>query len=241
MKKRILFVLCVVLIMAGAYMVLKEEKIEKQEIVPVSATVDKPQNDGPKVAITFDDGPSTLYTEKLLDGLKERGVHATFFLVGERIQYDTKLVERMYKEGHEIGNHTYTHTDLAKTNYDKARKEINDTNKEISDVTGVIPKFIRPPYGDWNEKLLEETEMSVVLWSVDPEDWKEQNAEIVAQRVIKSTGPGDIILLHDIFESSVEAAFKIIDKLQSKGYEFVTVDEIDSTRIISKSTYQNKK
>lgn len=188
----------------------------------------------PRVALTFDDGPSTKYTEKLLKGLKKRGVKATFFLTGERISYSKKIVKRMKKDGHVIGNHTYSHIDLAKTGYNEAKKEIEDTNNAIMEITGEKPKFLRPPYGDWNEKLLEETDMSIVLWSVDPEDWKDRNADVVAKRVIKSTRPGDIILLHDIFGTSVDAALKIVDELQSKGYHFVTVDQIEDSGLIKK-------
>ena len=192
----------------------------------------------PRVALTFDDGPSTKYTEKLLKGLKKRGVKATFFLTGERISYSEKIVKRMKKDGHVIGNHTYTHIDLAKTGYNEAKKEIEDTNNAIKEITGEKPKFLRPPYGDWNEKLLEETDMSIVLWSVDPEDWKDRNADVVAKRVIKSTRPGDIILLHDIFVTSVDAALKIVDELQSKGYQFVTVDQIEDSNLIKKQVVE---
>ena len=216
-----------------------QQKVEK--IVELAFAAGEQKTEKPKVAITFDDGPSILYTKKLLDGLKERGVKASFFLIGERVSLDTELIQRMYQEGHLIGNHTYSHTDLAKTNYPTACKEIEDTNKAICNVTGVLPQYIRPPYGDWDKRLLKETDMSIVLWSVDPEDWKDQNADIVANRVIQNTGPGDIILLHDIFNSSVEAAFKIIDKLQEKGYEFVTVDQLDSIKIIRNDESADKK
>ena len=173
----------------------------------------------PKVALTFDDGPSSQYTEKLLDGLKERRVKATFFVMGKSVKENADIIKRMYEEGHLIGNHTYSHTDLANTDFDTAYKEINDTNLHIEDITGYTPQFIRPPYGDWNKKLLKKTDMSVVLWNVDPKDWKDQNSDVIAARVLKNTRAGDIILLHDIFNSSVEAAFKIIDNLQDKGYQ----------------------
>lgn len=203
-----------------------------ENVVRASALVKRP-----KVAITFDDGPSTVYTKILLDGLKERGVKATFFLTGQEIQYSKDVVKRMAKEGHIIGNHTYTHVDLKKTNYKKAIKEIEDTNNAIKEITGKKPKYIRPPYGDWDERIFKETDMSIVLWSVDPEDWKDQNASIVARRVIKNTTDGDVILLHDIFKTSVNAAFIIIDKLQSQGYEFVTIDKLNSKKVIEKSRY----
>ena len=142
-----------------------------------------------------------------------------------------KLTKRISKEGHLIGNHTYSHADLARTNYNKASVEINKTNEIITSITGTSPKYIRPPYGDVNKKLLENTGMRVVLWNVDPEDWKDQNADIVVNRIISHVRPGDIILLHDIFKSSVEAALKTVDILQDKGYQFVTVDKLNNSTI----------
>ena len=142
-----------------------------------------------------------------------------------------KLTKRISKEGHLIGNHTYSHADLARTNYNKASVEINKTNDIITSITGTSPKYIRPPYGDVNKKLLKNTGMRVVLWNVDPEDWKDQNADIVVNRIISHVRPGDIILLHDIFKSSVEAALKTVDILQDKGYQFVTVDKLNNSTI----------
>ena len=200
---------------------------------PAAAEQSGPAAGGPapKVALTFDDGPSSVYTKILLDGLKERKVKATFFLVGENVENNKKLTKRISKEGHLIGNHTYSHADLARTNYNKASVEINKTNEIITSITGTSPKYIRPPYGDVNKKLLENTGMRVVLWNVDPEDWKDQNADIVVNRIISHVRPGDIILLHDIFKSSVEAALKTVDILQDKGYQFVTVDKLNNSTI----------
>lgn len=241
MKKRIALFLLIVLnitVWYGGKISLEKigsgEKIQKIEVNQTGAVRNKIR-EHPKVAITFDDGPSTVYTEILLDGLKERGVRATFFLTGREIQYSKNVVKRMSDEGHIVGNHTYSHIDLKRTDYAKAKEEIEKTNECIKKVTGKTPKYIRPPYGDWDDRLLEETDMSIVLWSVDPEDWKDQNAEIVARRVIKSTKPGDVILLHDIFKTSVEAALIIVDELQKKGYEFVTIDKIDSAKVINKN------
>ncbi len=241
MKKRIALFLLIVLnitVWYGGKISLEKigsgEKIQKIEVNQTGAVRNKIR-EHPKVAITFDDGPSTVYTEILLDGLKERGVRATFFLTGREIQYSKNVVKRMSDEGHIVGNHTYSHIDLKRTDYAKAKEEIEKTNECIKKVTGKTPKYIRPPYGDWDDRLLEETDMSIVLWSVDPEDWKDQNAEIVARRVIKSTKPGDVILLHDIFKTSVEAALIIVDELQNKGYEFVTIDKIDSAKVINKN------
>lgn len=231
---KIIIIMIVILCALVVNLVYKKEKTpgEKEIAQVANLNITNMKDTVPKVAITFDDGPSNSYTKKLLKGLKKRDVKATFFLTGERIQYSKKLVKRMHRDGHIIGNHTYSHVDLAKTDYNEAKKEIENTNKCIKEVTGEVPKYLRPPYGDWDENLLKETNMSIVLWSVDPEDWKDQNADVVANRVIKNTEPGDIILLHDIFKTSVEAAFKIIDALQEKGYHFVTIDKLDSSKII---------
>ena len=208
------------------------------EVVLTNLNITNVKDAIPKVALTFDDGPSSVYTKILLDGLKERKVKATFFLVGENVENNKKLTKRISKEGHLIGNHTYSHADLARTNYNKASVEINKTNEIITSITGTSPKYIRPPYGDVNKKLLENTGMRVVLWNVDPEDWKDRNAEtvrsnadIVVNRIISHVRPGDIILLHDIFKSSVEAALKTVDILQDKGYQFVTVDKLNNSTI----------
>jgi peptidoglycan/xylan/chitin deacetylase (PgdA/CDA1 family) len=207
---------------------------KKQYTVITNLNITNVKDTIPKVALTFDDGPSGQYTERLLEGLKERSVKATFFIVGECIEGNEEIIKKMYEDGHLIGNHTYTHTNLVKTEFSTACEEINQTNSNIKSITGYTPKYIRPPYGEWDKKLLQETNMSIVLWTVDPEDWKDQNAEIVASRILKSVSSGDIILLHDIFKSSVDAAFIIIDRLQAKGYHFVTVDKLRNEKIIEK-------
>lgn len=222
MKNKV-FIIILMILIVSIYMSIKNRGNE--EIVEESLSVANLEITTPKVALTFDDGPN-IYTNELLDGLKERGVKATFFVIGQNIENNEETLKRIYKEGHLIGNHTYNHVDLAKTEYKEAQKQIEDTNQYINSLTGYMPEFIRPPYGDWDENLAKETKMSVVLWNVDPKDWKDQNVNIVTARILKNTRPGDIILLHDIFKTSVEAALKVVDALQEKGYEFVTVEEL---------------
>lgn len=180
----------------------------------------------PKIALTFDDGPHPVYTPKLLDGLKERGVHATFFLIGKNIVGNEDIVRRMREEGHLIGNHTYNHVQLTKLSGDKACKEILDTNALIEEVTGSGTEFIRPPFGAWNSNLECGIELIPILWSIDPLDWKTYDTAAVVSRVVKNTEENDIILLHDYYETSVEAALQIVDILQKEGYEFVTADQL---------------
>ena len=177
-------------------------------------------------ALTFDDGPNPKYTKPLLDGLRERGIRVTFFLVGECIDGNEDLVKQMAKDGHLIGVHCMTHKDLTKEKLSDAAKELWAAREKIRAVTGTLPEYVRPPYGNWNAKLEEAVDMIPVFWDVDSIDWRLKNTEKVTAKVVKDTEDGDIILMHDEFGTSVEAAFQIIDNLTAKGYTFVTVDEL---------------
>ena len=178
------------------------------------------------IALTFDDGPSRKYTPILLDGLKERGVHATFFLMGKNIEGKEDIVKRMSEEGHLIGNHSYEHVQLTKVGAKAVCEAVEHTQEQIEAITGKRPEYIRPPYGDWNEELEEKIGMAPVLWSLDSMDWKLKDTGKIIHQVLKDVKDGDIILLHDIFPSSVEAALELIDILQKEGYVFVTADEL---------------
>ena len=180
----------------------------------------------PVVALTFDDGPSKYWTEGLLDGLKERNVKATFFLIGANAEVNPELVERMAAEGHLIGNHTYSHVQLTTISNEAACAEIEEANAVLTAAVGEVIHYIRPPFGSWQEGLDSLVDMQVVLWNVDPQDWKVQNTDVIVEKVLREVEDGDIILLHDVYKESVEAAFRIIDELQKRGYEFVRVDEI---------------
>lgn len=179
-----------------------------------------------RVAITFDDGPDPDYTAELLKGLKERGVLATFFLLGTQIEKYPELVTQMYMEGHLIGTHSYQHVNLCNLTDEKAIEQVVKTNILIEELTGERPLFIRPPFGCFKKNLDYETTMIEVLWDVDPLDWNTSNTGVIVKRVLNCVEDGDIILLHDASESSVDAALQIIDILQKEGYLFVTVDEL---------------
>lgn len=180
----------------------------------------------PKVAITFDDGPHPVYTEMLLDGLKKRGVHAAFFLIGKNIEGNEEIVKRMQEEGHLIGNHTYHHVNLKELSQQEAEKEIQMTWKKIYESTGRGTAFVRPPFGEWRKNLDFDITMIPVSWNIDSLDWTTENTEKIIKRVVKDVGEDDIILMHDVYETSVEAALEIIDILRERGYEFVTVDQL---------------
>lgn len=195
--------------------------------------VEVDQDKIPVVAITFDDGPRNLTTGPLLDGLALREVPATFFLVGERIPGSEDLIRRMAADGHQIGIHTYEHvalTELKKSEFDF---EINQTRKLLVDILGEGDYWLRPPYGFVNESVQKWADGPIILWSVDPEDWKDDNVNRIVSEVLAEVRDGDIILLHDIYESSVEAALKIIDGLTERGYAFATVEQLFALRGIT--------
>lgn len=179
-----------------------------------------------QAALTFDDGPHEKFTPMLLDGLKDRGVKATFFLMGENIQGKEEIVKRMKKEGHLIGSHSYRHQQLTKTKENMVLSAIQKNNELIASIVGETPRYLRPPYGDWNDRLENDVNMTTVFWTVDSLDWKYQNTAKTVQKILKDTDDGDIILMHDIFQTSVEAALQVIDTLEKEGYTFVTVDEL---------------
>lgn len=178
------------------------------------------------VALTFDDGPHDKWTPLLLDGLRERGVKVTFFLMGENISGNEEIVRQMSRDGHLIGNHSFKHIQLTRAGMEEVCASFEKTGDLIEELTGSRPQYVRPPYGDWNEELECRTNLTTVLWDVDSLDWSYKNRRRVVNKVCREVEDGDIILMHDIFQSSQEAALEIIDRLQAEGWEFVTVDEL---------------
>ena len=194
---------------------------------------------GRMIAFTFDDGPNSIQTKRLLDGLSERNAKATFFVVGEKLDFESDrpniaenraLVERMVREGHEIGNHTYTHCWLNKISEEKVAFELSKTNELIKEITGSTPKYMRPPGGSaltapWVRKL--SSPMITVCWGYyDTRDWQCRNVDKMVKTIVENTFDGDIILLHDNYETSVETALRAMDILAKQGYRFVTIDEL---------------
>lgn len=182
--------------------------------------------DGKKIAITFDDGPNPNYTEKLLEGLKKRGVKATFFLLGEQVEEYPQIVSDIHQQGHLIGVHSYEHVNFGQIGDAQALEQVQKTKEAIFQVTGEYPDFIRPPYGCWKKELDEQIPLVEVLWDVDPCDWATTDADTVVQRILSHVEDGSVILMHDASKSSVQAALTVIDILEKRGYEFVTVEEL---------------
>lgn len=180
----------------------------------------------PMVALTFDDGPRASATPRLLDGLAERQAHATFFLVGYRIQSQQALVQRMAQEGHQIGVHTYAHVLLTELNEQEIREQVEQSQRLLTDILGEGEYWLRPPYGLVNDAVKRWAGGPIILWSVDPEDWRDHDVERITQEIAEKARDGDIILMHDIYETSVDAALEVIDRLQAQGFSFVTVEEL---------------
>lgn len=183
-------------------------------------------NEQKVIALTFDDGPHPVCTRRLLDELKKREIKATFFVIGQQASMYPDIIERMNEEGHQIGNHTYTHIALEKNNREKYIQELKDTNILLSDLTGKEVLFVRPPYGKWDKGFEKKLNMFPILWSIDPLDWCCSDVGRIVKKVVNTAKDEDIILLHDVYDTSVEAAIQIIDILQEKGFVFVTVEEL---------------
>jgi peptidoglycan-N-acetylglucosamine deacetylase len=188
--------------------------------------------DGPYVAMTFDDGPSAETTPRLLDILKERNIKVTFFEIGQNAERNPAIVKRILAEGHEIGNHSWTHPQLSKLSDERVTEEITKTQDAIKNASGsgYTPTLLRPPYGaitarqkEWIEKQFG---LSIIMWSVDPFDWKRPGASVIEQRILAGARPGAIILSHDIHKQTVDAMPATLDALAAKGFKFVTVSQL---------------
>jgi peptidoglycan-N-acetylglucosamine deacetylase len=194
------------------------------------ATYTQARVDQPFIAMTFDDGPSAENTPRLLEMLKQRNIKATFFLIGQNAASNPEVVRRILADGHEIGNHSWTHPQLSKLSDDRVTAEITKTQEAIKSASGFTPTLLRPPYGAITPRQREWIEnqfgLSIILWSVDPFDWKRPGASVITQRILTQVHPGAIILSHDIHKQTVDAMPATLDGLIRKGYKFVTVSQL---------------
>lgn len=192
-----------------------------------------------QIALTFDDVPDPRFTSKVLDILREQGVKATFFAVGNRVQKHPALLQRIYREGHLIGNHSYTHPQFKNRSVKQFEDEIVRTERVIQKTIGYRPQLIRPPYGEINEeqvKWAKKNEYTIVNWNVDSQDWKGLDKEKVMSNILDYVGPGSIVLQHagggvgSDLNGTIEALPDIIKSLRLQGYHFVTLDELLATK-----------
>ena len=188
-----------------------------------------------KVALTFDDGPDTRFTPKVLDALKANQVKATFFVLGAMASTHPDIIRRIVNEGHVIGNHSYSHENLPKLSVDKFQNQIERTESVLQGLIGYAPRLIRPPYGAINEeqvKWIADHHYLIVNWNVDSLDWKSLNSDQVLHNIMQQTKPGSIILQHSggadsqDLSGTVQAIGPLISKLKAAGYTFVTVPEL---------------
>ena len=178
------------------------------------------------VALTFDDGPSPRCTPQLLDGLKERGVRATFFVVGCQVVKDPDIVIRMAAEGHQVGNHSYDHKELDKLSCGEAAEDMRRNNDLLCQLLGEGDYWVRPPYGLCTDREAAALSVPLVNWSVDTEDWKSKDADKILDIIYRQVSDGDIVLLHDRYQNTVDAVLRAVPHLQEQGYVFVTVSEL---------------
>jgi len=197
-----------------------------------SITFNSVHVEGPCIAMTFDDGPSATLTPKLLDLLAARHIKATFFVIGENVAEHPEIVARAAHEGHEIGNHSWSHPNFAKMSEDSVRRQLWRTDDAIKNATGKRPALMRPPYGSITERekrwIHDEFGYRIILWNVDPYDWKRPGPAVVRNRILKETQPGSIVLSHDIHLGTIEAMPSTLDALETKGFKFVTISELIS-------------
>lgn len=185
--------------------------------------------DQPMVCLTFDDGPSDSYTMDLLEALEENNARATFYMLGKSVSSSKKaeeIISKMKDIGCEISSHTWDHTQLTTLSDSDIDKQFTDTQEAIKKYSGENPPTVRPPYGSINDSVRKYSDAPIILWSMDTLDWKYLNADTVCNNTLRDVQDGDIILLHDIHKTSVEAAIKLIPELQDKGYQLVTVSEM---------------
>lgn len=191
----------------------------------------KPVSTGRKlIALTFDDGPSGKTTPRLLSILAEKQVKVTFFVVGTQATQNPEILKQEVQAGHEVGSHTMTHVNLMKLNVDEIYWQSNQMDALFQENLGVKPQIMRPPYGSVNQTVRRAVAQPMILWTVDPEDWKYKNAATVRAKVVGAAFDGAIVLMHDIHSTTVDAVPAIIDDLRAQGYEFLTVSELAAAR-----------
>ncbi len=191
-----------------------------------SSNPDDVDTTAPMVAFTFDDGPNPEYTNRILDVLNVNYSHATFFVVGNNAESYPEILQNILSSGSEIGNHTYHHANLTKADDDTIEKEISDVNRAVKNATGEKATLIRPPYGAYDDNVMALLTEPVVLWDLDTEDWSSRNAQDIAEKVLSTVKDGDIVLMHDIYDSTAEAVEIMVPKLKEMGYQIVSVSQM---------------
>ncbi len=180
----------------------------------------------PMVALTFDDGPHSEHTEKILDCLKENNSNATFFVLGRNVKLHKGIIKKAYLNGNDIGNHSFTHANLVNCSDEAIEKEINETDNLIYKEIGKKPYYFRPPYGSFNSRVTKIADKAIILWNVDTLDWRYRDSDRTYNYVLDNLKDGNIILLHDIHKTTLEATLKLIPEIRKKGYQIVSLSQM---------------
>lgn len=227
-----------VVLIVGIYIILDlmdltvsrvQDPFNQISIAPMASHVKITERDitGKKlVALTFDDGPSPATTPALLSALKSRDVPATFFMLGSMAKNNSEIVRRAQEEGHEVASHTMYHQNLISISDEATRADINESKSVFEGILGNSVGLTRPPYGNYNTKIGDMLATPMIMWSVDTRDWQSRNPEAIVATALEQVRDGSIILMHDIYDTSVAAVPQLIDRMRDNGYEFVTVSEL---------------
>jgi len=186
----------------------------------------------PMIALTYDDGPS-MYTQELLDVLKDNNSAATFFVLGLQVNKNKEVISRMIEDGNQVGNHSFDHKRLTTLSDEELINQINNTDNLVYETALYKPYVMRPPYGSTSDDLIEKLQKPIIKWSIDTRDWESRDAETINQIILDNVKDGDIILMHDIYESSLEASKTVIPELIKRGYQLVTVSEMSEYREVT--------
>ena len=209
---------------------------EKKEAKITPKTRDIEQFKGKKlIAFTFDDGPSSENDKKIVNALKDVNGRATFFVLGSRVHSNREGLKYAYQEGNQIGSHTYNHLNLPRLDKYQIIEEIYKTDDAVENEIGIKPTTIRPPYGNKNKIVEEIANRDIILWSIDTLDWKTKNPESIKNEILKHAQDGSIVLMHDIYKTSVEGALSAIPELKNRGFEFVTINEMKKLKGITET------
>lgn len=201
------------------------EQLGKLGLAPEeeSGAPDEPQK---VIALTFDDGPYTPVTFRILDALKPYDAHATFFVVGNRVHNYSECIIRAVNQGCEIANHTWNHTTLTRLSADAIAQQMNDCDNTVYQLAGVHTKLMRPVGGSYSNKVSENVGRPMIIWSIDTNDWKYKDSDHVINEIMNNVRDGDIVLMHDLYETTATAVETVVPRLIEKGYKLVTVSEL---------------
>ena len=189
------------------------------------------------IALTFDDGPNAKTTPQALDILKKFHAKATFFILGKNVAGNEELLKRMVKEGHQLGNHSYSHPELTEITEEQIYKEINETQKIIKAASGgVEPHILRPPYGYYNHKVASIAKIPAINWSISTVDWQNRDPIKINEIIKKKAYSGAIVLMHDVHQTTIDSLNNMLEFLSKEGYEFVTIDELMQGEVLDPMT-----